>query len=398
MQDPRPHSTDHRTRALAVSALVAVAAAGLTAQTPAPSVTVSFGVDTTAADVGSIVALVRAYLARPDTGAAARRLWTTTDSLDRGTGDLHRQLVYQGFPATVLGVLSAAPGDSVYVIKILHATADSARRQIMALALQRLYAVRAPDAEYGWQLSNALPRLTGAWPTRHVGRITFHYAPGQAPDPERAARAARFVDSVATLFALPPPARLDYYVTASPDEYLRALGLDFFLMPSGRGTATGGQALTESGIVLSGDPAQGEAYLHELVHAVLRGHAGGGAILGEGIPIWLGGSKGRSPPEMFRLLHEYQQARPDVTLEALVRGTAGFGPAENDARYATGALFVETVYQHRGVVGVRGLAGTPSEPGALLAAMSRHLALPVADLDALEAWWRQAARAAAGRP
>lgn len=381
-----------RTLGCVLLAFAALGPGSLRAQTPPPSVTLSFGVDTTDADVGSIVRLVRAYLARPDTSASARRYWATADPVDRRSGDLHRGFAYQGFPAAILGVMSAGAGDSVYVTKILYAAADSTGRRVTPLALQRLYAVRAPGAEHGWQLSNALPRHTRDWPSRRVGRVTFHYAPGQHADAERAGVAARFVDSVATLFAVEPPARLDYYVTASPDEYLRALGLDFFPLPSGRNTATGGQALTEPGIVLAGDPAQGEAYVHELVHVVLRGRVGGGGIVGEGIATWLGGSKGRAPREMYRLLAEFQRARPDVTLEALVRGTAGWGVRENDARYATGALFVEAVYRRRGVRGLRSLVNTPSDPDSLLLAMSSHLGIPGSDLTNLERWWRGAAQ------
>lgn len=391
----RPRAAHQRALGLAFSVCVAFLRSDCEAQTPAPSVMVSFGVDTAAADVGDIVRLVRAYLAQPDTSALTRGLWSTADVLDRRVGDLHRSFAYQGFPATVVGVMSAGPGDSVYIVKVLHARADSTGRQVMPLALQRLYTVRAPDAEYGWQLSNALPRLTRGWPSRRVGRITFHYAPGQSPDPGRALRAARFVDSVATLFDVPPPERLDYYVTASPDEYFRILGLDFFPLPSGRGTAAGGNALTEAGIVLAGDPAQGEAYLHEVVHVVLRGHLGGGAILGEGVPVWLAGSKGRSAREMYGVLADYHRAHPQVTLEALVRGTAGWGVQENDARYATGALFVDAVYRRSGIAGLRALAGTPSDAIPLLAAMRRHLGLPASDAEALERWWRQAAEAAA---
>jgi hypothetical protein len=356
---------------------------------------VSFGVDTTAADVGDIVRLVRAYLAQPDTSAITRGLWSTADAADRRFGDLGRYHAYQGFPATIVGVIAASPGDSTYVVKILHATADSTGQRIMPLALQRLYAVRAPNAEYGWQLSNALPRLTHDWPSRTVDRIRFHYAPGQRPDMARAARAARFVDSVATLFAVPPPDRIEYYVTASPDEYFRAIGLDFFVLPSGRGTAAGGNAIPEAGIVLAGDPAQGEAYFHEIVHVVLSGHVGGGAILGEGIPTWLGGSKGRSAPAMYRLLTDYQRQHPEATLEGLVRGNAGWGPLAYDALYATGALFIEAVYRKSGVEGLRALKGTPSEADQLLEAMSRHLGLPPSKLEALERWWREAPHAAA---
>lgn len=358
------------------------------AQTPVPSVTVSFGVDTAVADVGPIVRLVRAYLARPDSSAMSRGLWATTNEWDRRSGDLHRQYAYQGFPGAIIGVMSAGPGDSLYLVKVLYASADSATRGVRPLALQRLYAVRAPGSEYGWQLSNALPRLTSDWVTRTEGRITFHYAPGQPEHPPRRVRAARFVDSVARLFAVAPPERLDYFVTGSPDEYFRILGLDFFPLPSGPGTATGGNAL--GSIVLAGDPAQGEAYLHEITHVVLAGFSGGGPILGEGIAVWLGGSKGRSPREMYRLLAEWQRDHPGVSLQALVDGKQGWGVRENDARYATGALFVETVYRRNGVSGLRALAGLPNETPALLAAMRVHLGLSSTDADALERWWREA--------
>lgn len=361
-----------------------------TAQTPVSSVTVSFGVDTAVADVGPIVRLVRAYLKRPDTSAGTRGLWASSNEWDRRHGDLHRRYAYQGFPASIIGVMSAGPGDSLYLVKVLYATADSATRAVMPLALQRLYAVRAPGSAYGWQLSNALPRLTRDWVTRTEGRITFYYAPGQPENPQRRVRAARFVDSVARLFAVAPPERLDYFVTASPDEYFRILGLDFFPLPSGPGTATGGNALTQESIVLAGDPAQGEAYLHEITHVVLGGFSGGGPILGEGIAVWLGGSKGRSPREMYRLLAEWQRENPAVTLQALVSGGAGWGVRENDASYATGALFIDAVYRRNGVSGLRALAGLPNETPALLAAMRVHLGFSSTDADALEQWWRKA--------
>ncbi len=367
------------------------------AQTPPPAVNVSFGVDTTAADVGDIVRLVRAYLAQPDTSAGTRGLWSTANAFDRRVGDLHRYSTYQGFPATILGVLSAGPGDSAYVVKVIYARADSAGEQVMPLALQRLYAVRAPAAPFGWQLSNALPRLTTAWPTTRAGRITFHYAPGQRPNPKRAARAAHFVDSVATLFDVPPPPHIDCYVTASPDEYYRAIGLDFFPLPSGRTTATGGNTFPQAAIVLAGDPAQGEAYLHEFVHAVLMGGIGGGGVLGEGVPTWLAGSKGRSRHAMYDLLIAYQLTHPDVTVAALVRREAGWGSEVDDALSATGALFVETVFRRSGAKGLRALKGTPHDPDTVLAAMAHAMGLPADDPEALDRWWRHESLVARGR-
>jgi hypothetical protein len=98
---------------------------------------------------------------------------------------------------------------------------------------------------------------------------------------------------------------------------------------------------------------------------------------------------------MYVLLTEYQKARPDVTFEALVQGSTGWGPQENDARYATGALFVEAVHRRTGIAGLRALVGTPSELDSLLVAVRKHLGLSLTDPKALDGWWREAAPATA---
>ncbi|HEX6059068.1 MAG TPA: hypothetical protein VFZ11_08635 [Gemmatimonadaceae bacterium] len=380
-----------------VCALLLLSASSLAAQprVAPPAVGLGFGVDTADADVAAVVRLVRVYLASAGDSAAARRLWSTRDPADRRWGDLARFYAYQGFPATIAGVIAAAPGDSVYLVKLLHARADD-DGTVDPMALQRLYAVREPDAPHGWRLSNAVGRLTRGWPTRTVGRIAFHYAPGRTHDAERATRAARFVDSTAALFDVPVPERIDYFVTGSPDEYFRAIGLDFFPLPSGRGQASGGNAIVQAGVVLAGDPAQGEAYLHEIAHVIL-GRRYGGAVVGEGIAAWLGGSRGRAPRELWRLLADYQRAHPDVTLDMLVRGELpdGWGAAESDAMYATGSLFVEHVHRRGGAAALRALDGAQfAGDDAALAAMRTHLGL-AAEPDALDAWWRRAAAEAA---
>jgi len=367
------------------------------AQAPPSSVGVSSVVDTSLADVRDIVRLVRAYLARLRNPAGASDLWSATDSLDRRFGDLGRFFAYYGYPATIAGVMSTGSGDTSYVVKVLHGGAAAAQRGIEPWALQRLHAIRAPGAPYGWQLSAPLIRITRDWPARTAGRITFRYAPGQRADPARVNLAAHFVDSLVTLFAVEPPERIDYFVTASPDEYFRAIGLDFLMVPSGHwayGGGAGGNAIPEVGIVLAGDPSQGEAYLHELAHAVL-GRGFGGAFLAEGIPTWLGGSRGRTFVETIRRLREYQETHPGVSLEALVRGEAGWGVPENDARYATGALFVSAVFRRGGIGALRALAGMPSEPTAVLAAMRERLGLAPGEATALDRWWRAATREAA---
>ena len=77
----------------------------------------SFGIDTTVKDVNDVVRLVRAYLAKPDSSARSRGLWSTATDFDRRVGDLTSE-VYQGLPATIISLAPDGLGDSAYVISL----------------------------------------------------------------------------------------------------------------------------------------------------------------------------------------------------------------------------------------------------------------------------------------
>ncbi len=362
------------------------------AQQPPSAVSLSWGIDTTVTDVRDIVGLVRSYLARPDSSARSRGLWSTATEFDRRVGDLTIQ-AYQGFPATIVGITSDGPGDNVYTVKVLYAGADSTRRRITPLALQRLYAVRESGASFGFKLAGALPRLTSHWERRSQGRMTFWYAPGQQPNTDRIARATRFVDSVAKLFGVPAPRHLDVYVTATMDEAERVIGFDFFPRA---GPGRGGSALPFN-IVLAGDPSIGEAYLHELVHAVLGPtFPSNNGLFGEGVATWLGGSQGRTPVQMYAILRQYQDARPSLTLAHFLRDDyqdAG-ARAWSDAHRATGALLVGAVYRRSGIGGLRTLALLKGNADTILAALPAQLGLANSDPGSLDRWWRSEAERA----
>lgn len=367
----------------------------LQAQVPAPSVSLSFGVDTSISEVRDIVRLTRAYLGRPDSSARARGLWSTKTAFDARLGDIATD-AYQGFPATILGVSGTGPGDSVFVVKILHATADSSRQRVSALALQRIFAVRAPGSPFGWQLASPLPRLTGDWAKRDVGPITFWYAPGQRPSPSKAQLASRFVDSVASVFSVPRPKHLDVYITGSTDESWRAVGLDFFPDGSGPGTGLGGRTLAMAGILLLGDPAVGEAYLHEFVHAVLQPSVRGGtAIFNEGVAVWLGGSHLNTPRMMYTLLRKYQLSHPEVTMRQVLDGEAPGGEDATTALYATSGLIVDALYQRSGIPGLRQFATVRGSPENVIAVLPQYVSdLKPGDVDG---WWRTETEAALNR-
>jgi hypothetical protein len=350
-------------------------------------VSLSWGIDTTDANVRDIVRLVRSYLAQPDSSARSRGLWSTATEFDRRIGDLTMPMgAYQGFPATIVGVTSDGPGDSVYTVKVIYADADSTRRRISPLALQRLYAVQETGAPFGFRLAGALPRLTSHWERRSRGRMTFWYAPGQQPNSDRIVRAERFVDSVAKLFGVPAPPHIDVYVTAAMDEAERAIGLDFFPRA---GSGRGGSTLPFN-IVLAGDPAVGEEYPHEFVHAVLGPtFPSNNGLFGEGVATWLGGSQGRTLRQLYVHLRQYQELQPKLTFADLLRGPQDAGArAWTDAHRATGALVVDTIYRRGGITGLRAFALVRRDPDTLLAALPAQLGLASGDPTALDRWWR----------
>jgi hypothetical protein len=315
-------------------------------------------------------------------------LWSTATEFDRTTGDVTAWRANQGFPATVVGVIPAMPGDSVYIVRILYARADSAGG-VAPLALQRLYAVRESGAAYAFRLSSAFPRMRKNWEQRSKGPITFWYVPGQRPNAARINRAARFVDSVAKLFNVPVPRHLDVIVGASMDDVERAIGLDFFPEPSGPGQRSGG--LNLGFIILSGNPAIAEAYFHEFVHSVLGPSLpAGSTLLSEGVATWLGGSRGRTPREMYRLLRSYQQSDSTLALSSLIRSR--FQVADDDRAsnllYATGALIADTIYRRQGIRGLRSIYELKGDQDALIRGIASALGFSPTDNRSLDNWWR----------
>jgi hypothetical protein len=363
----------------------------LTAQTPAPSVTTSFGVDTTISEVRDIVRLTKAYLAHPDAAARSRGLWSSSP-VDVRYGDLAME-AYQGFPATIIGVTGAVPGDSVFVVKIIHGSADSSGTHLQPAALQRLYAVRAPGSPYGWQFTTPLPRLTRTWAHRDFGRITYWYAPGIIPSPAKGLQASRFVDSVATLFSVKAPTHLDAYMTATMDDGLRLIGLDFTVQNSGPGTGFGGRGGGD--YLILGDPRVGEAYLHELVHSVLNPTLQSrNSIFNEGVAAWLGGSGNVPARDLYTALQTFQRSHASISMLEVLQGGGGDGEDGVLAVYGTRALIVDSIYRNSGVAGLKRFAKVSGSLADLIATLPSYIAGMGNDPNQ---WWRSATAAAVKR-
>jgi hypothetical protein len=292
-------------------------------------------------------------------------------------------------------VTGTGPGDSVFVVKIIHGSADSSGTRLQPIALQRLYAVRAAGSPYGWQLSSPLPRLTRAWRHRDFGRITYWYAPGITASSTKGLRASRFIDSVAKLFSVKPPSHLDAYLTATMDEGLRLIGLDFSVEASGPGTGLGGRGGGAGDYLILSDPQVGEAYLHELVHAVLNPTLQSrNGIFNEGVASWLGGSGNLSPRELYTGLQSYQSSHPNISMLDVLQGAGGVSQETRAAFYGTRALIVDSIYRSSGVPGLKRFAKVTGAPADLIATLPSYIAGMGADPNQ---WWRSETAAAVKR-
>lgn len=382
-------SARHVVRTTILTCFLTVSAA---AQSPAPSVSTSFGVDTSIKEVREIVNLTRAYLAKPDFTARSRELWSSAPN-DARYGDLGME-AYQGAPATIIGVTGIGRGDSVFVVKVIHGSADSTGTRLQPLALQRLYAVRTPASPYGWQFSSTLPRLTRGWTHRDFGRITYWYAPGVTPSPAKGRQASRFVDSVAKLFSVKAPAHLDAFLTPTMDDGLGLMGLEFLLENSGPGTGYGGRAGGLGDYLILANPGLGEAYLHEFVHAVLnRTLQSSNQILNEGVASWLGGAGNLSPHQLYVRLQEFQRLHPNVSMLDVLQGTAG-DSEDVRAYHGTAALIADSIYRSSGIPGLKQFAKVTGRPADVIATLPNYIKGLGPDVNQ---WWRSETTAAVKR-
>ena len=324
-----------------------------------PHIALGWGVDTTGAvawtDTGGadvvreILRRWSEYLQSNPGAQQPTKLWSAAEQERWPQYDLTAGMAYQGMPATVLEISPAAAGmGDRYVVKTLFGTVVGEAKETKPIALTRVYVVR----EHGqWVFSNVLPYITREWRREVVGPITYVLEPGYPFDAARARRAVAFADSLAAAYGVPQLTRLSYYLTSSPEQVHRIMGIDWTVAGIGYGYASQWNRL-----IFSGAPAAGEDYRHELAHFVLAPLTGAGRthpLVNEGLATWLGGSMGRDFPTLMREYATYLRQHPEVTLDAVLEADGpdrGIRPA--------GAVLALMVFERGGVTAIKQLLGS----------------------------------------
>jgi hypothetical protein len=314
-------------------------------------------------------------------------LWSATEQTQWPMYDLAGFYVPdQAVPEVIRVTPVNAAIDSAYQIVTRFWAHDTVQRDSTTTPVLTMTVYARRDRGQ-WVLANALPYRTHAWRQETRGRIHYRVAPALRFDAARAAQGARFVDSLAAMFKVPPPS-IDYYVAESVDQAMEILGV---VIPQRFGAA-GGFAKPVNSQVFSGIPALGENYRHELAHVVLLPLIRDGntsLLASEGVPTWFGGTAGRDYQQSVRHLASLLRSQPTLTLDTIA--TRMSVPA--DIRNATGAVLAEMVHESGGVDAVREYLQTPGNPVAIRAVLERRLGQPWSTI--VETWRQRVDRIAA---
>lgn len=349
----------NRNRIATVFFLAVSVAGRIDAQRGAPAIVAGYELDTTFAmmpnaDTTSLKAvwsLWRDYLAARIGGHERPDLWHEGERAKWPEYDLTAFQAFQSFvraSVTVLSIRPPHPGtrDTLLIRTLISRLATDSLRgseAVRPIALTRVYAVRTPA---GWRLSNAFDHFTSGWRRVRHGSITFLYSPDSHADPTRGKSAARFVDSLARVFQLPPPRDLLYVVTPTAEEAYRVMGFDYAIT----GSVTAGKTFVSNGLLFAGDARLGEAYFHELAHIVFASIAPADSIpflVNEGLAIWAGGTLGQSYSQVRAAFLQFLQNHPETTLDSVVDGLA-----KGDVRPA-GALLCEMLFESGGASAIK---------------------------------------------
>jgi hypothetical protein len=174
--------------------------------------------------------------------------------------------------------------------------------------------------------------------------------------------------------------RVAYYLTESPDEMNRIIGLDWYPTSTDGGAFSSGP----NRLLVSGNPLQGENYRHEIVHVVLGpiGLRGVHPLLWEGVATWLGGTLGMDASATRRAYADYIRMHPDITLDAILTEShdRGFRPA--------GSVLCQMAFDRGGVAAVKALLGAGRTDSELRAGLQAILNRTWAEV---ETDWRRTA-------
>lgn len=337
----------------------------------------NFDIQTDWKNVKEVVDLWSNYLHAPDDSTAAQ-YWNSEEVKKYGyrnynlinhiySPSFHR--LAQVYHAQILRVTNK---DSLYQIttQFYYPQHDT----IQTLCIVDIYVKRESGK---FKLYNALPiNLKQNWKSQTVGYIHFHYPKEHQFDVEKARKLNDFIaDTLPAIFGSKPDT-VDYYFTDNWRKLDGLSGLEYNVGRSGEERPSGKSAPNNAVYAVG----TGEYYPHEMVHLFV-GPLYPGMYLwtGEGIAVYLGGSRGKPLTWHIRRTNNYLQNHPEIDLNNMLDLVTLDDYTEY--RYVLGGAIIELIKQKEGWPGVKEFLKESTDKDSYYQAVKKHLGWKRKDIN-----------------
>ncbi len=201
-----------------------------------------------------------------------------------------------------------------------------------------------------WRLQNAMNEVTRHWHRQSYKYINFIYPPSHDYDQKLAEKSAQFCDSIAQQFNI-EIAPFDYYLTSSPDKYLRLLNFDY------KATSSKAMANARCGFMLSSYGSEWNP--HEFVHMLFPVPKDSNTlgIINEGLATYLAGPGGMSFDSARTKVATRWAHNDTVTFTDIFNQEYDYGMKYKFSTpyYVTGGIICKWIYEEKGASGIKQL-------------------------------------------
>jgi hypothetical protein len=302
----------------------------------------------------------------PDSVAERRKYWCRSDQEKFKDFDFTQPFLYSQMPFNFLltyyylVILSIEKEGDAFAIRtgyLAKSSTEEFTKGQNPWAIIRVYAIREENT---WKFTNAFNFRTKAWIMQRFGPITYHFDAGHPLNVQEAEKSVHFCDSLAAFLDIRQKNKFDYYICPAADQLCELLGFDYCVSAYTTGIAF------HNDLLISGT---GSAfYPHEFVHQAT------GALpnyfIGEGSATWLGGVMGKSFITAVKDLSNAVAKNDTVSLDDVLERKWGW---HVNAFYVSGAIMCKTVYDRKGVAGLKQLFVLPEDDSLLKAKLKELL-------------------------
>lgn len=301
---------------------------------------VSSRVDTSAADVKSVIQLYENYYnAKPDS-IYDNPFWNEREKKQYHDFDFSRESLFQSgmkahdlFKYFTPFLLSVEPKGQKYQLRVLFSSTTTNPKYVgsKVWCIQKLNAVKQNDE---WVLENLMVDLTEKWQSKIYGCITYVYPPSFQFNDNNALKSIAFCNDIIQRFNPTFNNEFKFYITGNIDDMGLLENFDYYFTGMTSGKAREGMILSAKG---------NEYYPHEFIHKLLPTNPTRGYVIDEGLAEFLGSKKDTSiyKKRMSQLATDLKDNTEKFNFDSVLSQSVRFNGYQT--AYPAGAAICEIV-------------------------------------------------------